>query len=62
MEAATWLADRGLGRPRLGLDFEGSVRHEEAHDLSKLTDAELATLRELMLKAKRGPEAASPGA
>jgi hypothetical protein len=60
VSAAVALLDRGWGRPVQA--FEGDVRVEDPHDLTKLTDDELAALTALLEKAKRGPEAASPGA
>jgi hypothetical protein len=54
MAAATWLADRGFGRPVQGfLDIGGTEEDEGRYDLTKLTDEELAASRALLAKARR---------
>jgi hypothetical protein len=56
LAAATWLADRGFGRPIQA--FEGTVRSEPEHDLTKLTPVELDTWLTLAEKTRR-PEASA---
>lgn len=50
LAAATWLADRGFGRPIQAV--ENTVRTEWTYDLSRLTDDELAQFKVLVEKVE----------
>lgn len=52
-EALRWLADRGWGKAAQVVDIEASISIslEDAPDLSKLSDAEIDDLHELLNKA-----------
>jgi hypothetical protein len=50
LEAATWLADRGWGRPAPMVEEKEPEKTDHKHDISKLTSPELLELRRLVLK------------
>ena len=49
MQAATWLADRGYGKPTQSLELTGEIRI----DVQAFTDEELDTLQALLEKGVR---------
>jgi hypothetical protein len=51
-DAATWLADRGFGKPAVYLEHSGEGGGPIRLDLSALTDSELKRLEALVAKAE----------
>ncbi len=65
IDAATWLADRGFGKPVQALEHSGQIDSElslrdEAERLRRLTPEERAALRVLVMKMETAALAAAP--
>lgn len=52
IEAATWLADRGFGKPVQAIGHEIQEDTQNPYDFSRLTRQELDTLERILIKAE----------
>ncbi len=52
IEAATWLADRGFGKPVQAIGHEIQKETQNPFDYSRLTRQELYTLERILIKAQ----------
>ena len=55
VDAGTWLADRGFGRPAQAVELSGPDGEPIKADLSNLSTEDLIVLRELASKLQRTP-------